>query len=70
MFFLQRSDKQFTVQDGKISFISSLRFEEVENGTAAHVGDFAMGSSGLTLNANFKFRTRKRYFRVGIVNVL
>ncbi len=57
-----------TAKAGKISFGFPLKIEDFENGTARPVGDYKLDTA-LTLRPEFVFRKRKRYFRIGIVNV-
>lgn len=55
-----------TAKDSRISFAIPVVLEDFVNGAGRHVGDYTL-SKGLDLDPKFIFRTRKRYFRIGIV---
>lgn len=57
-----------TAKQGKISFEFPLKVEDYVNGSVRAVGEYKF-ETGLQQTPGFVFRDRKRYFRIGIVNV-
>ncbi|ODM95541.1 Glutamate receptor ionotropic, kainate 2 [Orchesella cincta] len=62
----QKSEGLYETKNGRLSFNAPVQVEDFVNGSGKAVGTYTF-SKGITLNPAFVFRTRKRYFRIGIV---
>lgn len=56
-------------KEARISFNVPVILEDYVNNSGKSVGEYSLGK-GLNLDPKFVFRPRKRYFRIGIVEVL
>lgn len=64
----EQGETWLLAKDGRISFNLPIMLDDYVKGIGKPVGEFKI-EKGLNLNSKFVFRPRKRYFRIGIVEV-